>query len=85
MVPGLSTNPLGHSAVVVAKITEIATMVLKSTKNKCRKLKRAFSLVSKTAVYTAVIMCTIPKFQNSELGNFKIPTSQSAKDRNLII
>ena len=54
MVPGLRKNPDGHSAAVVAKITEIATMVLKSTKNKCRKLKRAFSLVSKTAVYTAV-------------------------------
>ena len=54
MVPGLRTKPVGHSAVVVAKITEIATMVLKSAKNKCRKLKRAFSLVSKTAVYTAV-------------------------------
>ena len=54
MVPGLRTKPVGHSAVVVAKITEIATMVLKSTKNKCRKLKRAFSFVLKTAVYTAV-------------------------------
>ena len=56
MVPGLRTKPVGHSAVVVAKITEIATMVLKSTKNKCRKLKRAFSFLPKTAVYIAVKM-----------------------------
>ena len=54
MVPGLRTKPVGHSAVVVAKITEIATMVLKSTKNECRKLKRVCSLVPKTAVDSVV-------------------------------